>query len=367
MDPAAPPLRLVAWELTRSCVLHCRHCRASATSAAGANELSTQECMAVLDSLARMGQCIVILTGGEPLLRDDCLTIARYGSGKGLRMVLATCGTLLDKARCAALIDAGIARISVSIDGATAAVHDAFRGVNGAFDGMITGVKAAKEAGLAFQVNTTVTRSTLDQLPRIYALAVQLGAVSFHPFLLVPTGRASRMADEVIPAEEYERTLNWIYDCSVSSPITIKPTCAPHYYRIFRERERKAGNAAKRNVHGLDAHVGGCLGGRGFAFISHTGIVQICGFLEKAAGDLRACGYDFDRIWRTSSLFKEVRSVENYHGKCGRCEYRSACGGCRARAFAIHNDYLGEEPQCLYLPATGQKTYERETAQRAGL
>jgi heme b synthase len=367
MDAAVPALRLVAWELTRSCVLRCRHCRASAATAPGANGLSTAECMAIVDSLARMGQCIVILTGGEPLLRDDCLAIARYGCDKGLRVVLATCGTLLDTERCAALIDAGIARISVSIDGATAAVHDAFRGVIGAFDGVMKGIEAARAAGLAFQVNTTVTRSTLSELPGIYALAVKLGAVSFHPFLLVPTGRASLMADEVISAEEYERTLNWIYDCHVSSPITIKPTCAPHYYRIFKERERLAGNTAKRSVRGLDALTGGCLGGRGFAFISHVGTVQICGFLEKAAGDLRACGYDFDHIWRTSPLFGEIRSVDQYHGKCGRCEYRSACGGCRARAFAVHDDYLGEEPQCLYQPAitTGQDTYERETIERA--
>jgi AdoMet-dependent heme synthase len=369
MEAAVPPLRLVAWELTRSCVLHCRHCRASATAGSGANEFSTAECMAIVDSLARTGHCIVILTGGEPLLRDDCLAIARYGRDKGLRMVLATCGTLLDKARCAALVDAGIARISVSIDGATAAVHDAFRGVSGAFDGVMKGVEAASAAGLAFQVNTTITRSTLQELPGIYALAVKLGAVSFHPFLLVPTGRASHMADEVISAKEYERTLNWIYDCHVSSPITIKPTCAPHYYRIFRERERLAGHAAKRSAHGLDAHTGGCLGGRGFAFISHTGMVQICGFLEKAAGDLRSCGYDVDHIWRTSPLFEEIRSVDRYHGKCGRCEYRSVCGGCRARAFAVHNDYLGEEPQCLYQPAisTRQDTYERETVERASL
>jgi heme b synthase len=352
MDANVPPLRLVAWELTRSCVLRCRHCRASATGAAGTNELSTQECMAILDSLARMGQCIVILTGGEPLLRDDGLAIARYGNDLGLRMVLATCGTLLDKPRCAALVDAGIARISVSIDGATAAVHDAFRGVTGAFDGVMRGVETAKTTGLAFQVNTTVTRSTLKDLPDIYALAVKLGAVSFHPFLLVPTGRASLMADEVISAEEYERTLNWIYDCHVSSPIAIKPTCAPHYYRIFRERERQAGATGKPGANGLDAHTGGCLGGRGFAFISHVGTVQICGFLQKEAGDLRSCGYDFDHIWRTSPLFGEIRAVDQYHGKCGRCEYRSVCGGCRARAFAEYNDYLGEEPQCLYHPAT---------------
>jgi heme b synthase len=347
-----PPLRLVAWELTRSCVLSCRHCRASALQKSYADEFSTSECLAVIDSLAKMGSCIVILTGGEPLLRDDIYEIARYGSDKGLRMVLATCGTLLDKQKCTALIDAGIARISLSIDGATAEKHDAFRGVEGAFSGLMNGITAARAAGLEFQINTTVTKTNLHELPDIYSLAIELGAASFHPFLLVPIGRAGEMVDEMISAEEYERTLNWIYERQLSSEITVKPTCAPHYYRIFREREQEAGRTVKRETHGLNALTKGCLGGQGFAFISHTGAVQICGFLEEKAGDLRGAGYDFSTVWENSPLFRQVRNVNDYHGKCGYCEYRNVCGGCRARALAINGDYLGEEPQCLYQPKT---------------
>lgn len=352
---SVPQLRIVAWELTRSCILSCIHCRACASGKQSDEEFSTDECMKVIDSLVIVGNSIVILTGGEPMLRKDIYDIARYGTDKGLRMVMATCGALLDKDRCRALIDAGISRISLSLDGATKKSHDLFRGVNGAFDSLMKGIQAAKEAGLEFQINTTITKRNLYELPAIYDLAVKLKAVSFHPFLLVPVGRAKELTKEMISAVEYERTLNWIYKKHLSSEISIKPTCAPHYYRIFRKREQLAGREVKPQTHGLDAYTKGCLGGQSFAFISHTGIVQICGFLDLAAGDLRASHYNFDHIWRTSPLFNQIRNVSGYHGKCGYCEYNSVCGGCRARAYTVNNDFLGEEPQCLYTPEISNK------------
>ncbi|MBN1577534.1 MAG: radical SAM protein [Chitinispirillaceae bacterium] len=356
----APPLRLVAWEVTRSCMLACRHCRAAAHAEAYGGELTTEECRRVIDSLAAMGGCIVILTGGEPMLRKDIYDIARYGSDRGLRMVMAPCGMLLDTAACNRLKEAGIARISLSIDGATAGSHDAFRGVPGAFDGVMRGSTAARETNLPFQINTTVTRTNLAELPAIFKLAVDLGAVSFHPFLLVPTGRGSELADEVIPAVDYEKTLRWIHEQAKTAPITVKPTCAPHYYRIAKQ-EVTAGSAPATRHHaghehsGLEGATKGCLGGQGFAFISHIGKVQICGFLPLEAGDLRQSGFDFNRIWRTSQLFREVRDVDHYHGKCGWCDYRGVCGGCRARAFAVDGDHLGEEPCCLYRPGERNK------------
>ncbi|HEX3019293.1 MAG TPA: radical SAM protein [Chitinispirillaceae bacterium] len=350
-DSQIPQLRLVAWELTKSCVLSCRHCRASAGKKQHQNEFSTTECMYLIDSLASLGQCIIILTGGEPMLRNDIYQIARYGADKGLRMVLATCGTLLDKEKCRALRGAGIARISVSIDGSCSSSHDAFRGVQGAFDALMRAIEAANSSGLEFQVNTTITRSNIEELPDIFSLAVKLGAASFHPFLLVPTGRAEELVDQMISPSQYEQTLNWIYEKHLSSEISIKPTCAPHFYRIFREREKSSGRSVIRESHGFNAMTKGCLGGQGFAFISNIGKVQICGFLEKEAGDLRISGYDFRSIWENSPLFREIRAVDDYHGKCGYCEYKNACGGCRARAFAINGDYLGEETQCLYQPS----------------
>jgi radical SAM protein with 4Fe4S-binding SPASM domain len=301
-----------------------------------------------------MGSCIVILTGGEPMLRSDIFDIARYGTAKGLRMVMATCGSQLDKSSCNALRESGISRISLSIDGIDAASHDAFRGVNGAYDIVMKAVKELKCAGIEFQVNTTITRSNVKDLRGIYYKAVELGAAAFHPFLLVPIGRAAELTDQIISAQEYENVLHQIYEIHLERKIQVKPTCAPHYYRIFREREKAQGRTVTRESHGMDAMTKGCLGGQGFAFISHKGIVQICGFLDMEAGNLRFEKFDFVKIWRESALFEQVRSVDRYHGKCGRCEYRCVCGGCRARALTITGDFLGDEPQCLYEPAVSK-------------
>jgi radical SAM protein with 4Fe4S-binding SPASM domain len=316
--------------------------------------------MRFIDALAAMGSCIVILTGGEPMLREDIYRVARYGAERGLRMVMAPCGLLLDREACTRLLEAGIARISLSIDGATAQSHDAFRGIPGAFDGVVRGIDAAREAGLSFQVNTTVTKSNLAELPDIFQLAVDKGAVSFHPFMLVPTGRGEELRHEVISAADYERTLRWIHTRQKDSPITVKPTCAPHYYRIAAQASSSTETGKKRddrsshgyhNDHsGLNATTKGCLGGQGFVFVSHIGKVQICGFLPLEAGDLRKSDFDFSHIWKTSALFREVRDIDAYHGKCGWCGYRQICGGCRARAYAVDGDHLGEEPYCLYNP-----------------
>lgn len=347
-----PSLRLVAWEMTRSCTLSCRHCRASAKSGPYEGELSTSECISTLDSIASMGSCIIILTGGEPMLRSDIFEISRYGTQKGLRMVMATCGSMLTETTCKELRDCGISRISLSIDGADAASHDRFRGVDGAYGIVINAIRLLKDAGIEFQINTTITKSNVGELKEIYEKAVSLGAVAFHPFLLVPTGRGSALTDEIISAQEYEKVLNQIYEISLEQKISVKPTCAPHYYRVLREREQEQGRSVTRETHGLDALTKGCLGGQGFAFISHRGIVQICGFLDMEAGDLRLSHFNFQKIWSESTLFKQIRAVNEYHGKCGYCEYRMVCGGCRARALTINGDFLGEEPQCLYAPVS---------------
>jgi heme b synthase len=346
-----PALRLVAWEMTRSCMLHCSHCRASATQGPYADELTTKECEKVIDSIVAFAKPIIILTGGEPLLRKDIFEIAAMGRDRGCRMVMAPCGQMLDAPICANIKESGIRRISLSIDGASAPTHDALRDKNGAFETLMAGIAHVRASGLEFQINTTVTKRNIHELPAILDLSIGLGAVSFHPFLLVPTGRGKDMAGEAISPEEYETALSWMYEQCSQVPISVKPTCAPHYHRIFRERERAAGRAVRPETHGLDAMTKGCLGGHGFGFISHTGKVQICGFLESEAGDLRTEKYDFGKIWRESKLFRSVRDTDSYHGKCGRCEYRTVCGGCRARAFVATGDVLGEEPFCIYQPA----------------
>jgi radical SAM protein with 4Fe4S-binding SPASM domain len=210
---------------------------------------------------------------------------------------------------------------------------------------------SARRAGLEFQVNTTVTRANAGDLRRILDLAVSLGAAAFHPFLLVPTGRGREIRDQVLQSGEYEEVLNRIYEMALDSPIPLKPTCAPQYYRILRRREENAGRKVSSETHGLDAMTRGCLGGTGFAFISHVGKVQICGFMEEEAGDLRRNGLDFAEIWEHSQLYREMRDYQQYKGRCGVCEYRHWCGGCRARAFAVSGDYLAEEPYCTYVPS----------------
>ncbi|MGD8442029.1 MAG: heme b synthase [Desulfobacterales bacterium] len=346
-------LRLVAWETTRNCNLACVHCRASATTGPYTGELDTAEAFRLLDQIGEIAKPIIILTGGEPLLRDDIFDIAAYGTQKGFRMVMAPNGTLVTEDIANKLVDAGIKRISISLDGATAQSHDNFRKVDGAFEGAVNAMKIAKKVGLDFQVNTTITKTNLDQIPKIQQLAVERGAVAHHIFLLVPTGRGKYIVDTEISAAEYEQTLNWFYDQKDKTPLDLKATCAPHYYRILRQRAKKEGKSISFKTHGLDAVTRGCLGGIGFCFISHRGDVQPCGFLTADCGNVRQ--RSFADIWRHSKVFTELRDYDRLQGKCGPCEFNRVCGGCRARAFEATGDYLAEEPLCSYIPRKARK------------
>ncbi len=345
---SAASLRLVAWETTRNCNLSCIHCRASATRGPYSGELDTEACLRLLDQIAEVGRPIVILTGGEPLLRSDIFEIAAHGTRKGLRMVMAPNGTLITDATAQKMAESGIQRISISIDGATPNDHDRFRGVYGAFEGAMRGIASAKHAGIEFQINTTISKINLNQIPEILKLAETLGAVALHIFLLVPTGRGKYIIDHEISADAYENTLNWFYDQKDKTPLQLKATCAPHYYRILRQRAKKDGKSVTFQSHGLDAVTRGCLGGTGFCFISHTGIVQPCGFLDLNCGDVTQ--QSFADIWNDSPIFKNLRDFKQLKGKCGACEFKSVCGGCRARAYEATGDYLAEEPLCSHIP-----------------
>jgi heme b synthase len=343
---ARSELRLVAWEITRSCNLACIHCRASAERGPYPNELTTDECRKVLDDIASFSDPIIIFTGGEPLLRRDIFAILRHGQGLGLKMTMAVNGVLLDEAIARKLLDDGIQRISVSIDGATARTHDAFRNVPGAFEGAMRGIAAARKVGLPFQINTTITKINLHEIPDILNLAVELGAVAHHIFLLVPTGRGKELEEQEIPPEEYERTLNWFYEQREKVSLQLKATCAPHYYRILRQRAAEEGRRVTLETHGMDAVTRGCLGGVAFCFISHVGTLSPCGYLELDCGNVRREG--FRKAWEECSIFKDLRDFSKYEGKCGGCKYVKVCGGCRARAYARTGNYLAEEPYCVY-------------------
>ncbi|MGQ9689364.1 MAG: heme b synthase [Desulfobaccales bacterium] len=343
-----PSLRLLAWEVTRRCNLNCRHCRAAATLGAYPGELTTAEGKRLLQEVAGMGPAVIILTGGEPLLREDIFEITEYGHGLGLRMVMAVNGTLLTPGIARRLQEVGIQRVSISVDGATAASHDDLRAVSGAYEGALHGVEACKAAGLPFQINTTVTRANLSELPAIHDLAIQLGAAAHHIFILVPTGRGAEMTEELVSPEEYDQTLRWLLARQQEGRLHLKPTCAPQYYRLWREDAHARGEKITPQSHGMEAMTKGCLGGQGFAFVSYKGEVQPCGYLELVAGNTRE--QPFPEIWQNSELFRQLRGVDDYHGKCRACQYRRVCGGCRARAYAFTGDVLGDDPICPYVP-----------------
>jgi len=348
-------LRMVAWEVTRSCNLACVHCRASSLRGPYAGELTTEQGKRLLDEIAGFSNPVIILTGGEPLLRPDICDLAAYGDARGLRMVLATNATLVTEPVAAKMLGAGIKRVSVSIDGLNAESHDRFRAVPGAFDGSMSGIAAMKKVGMEFQINTTITRANLGQIEGILDLALRLGAAAHHIFLLVPTGRGKDLADQEITAGDYEKTLNWFYEKSLTCPIQLKATCAPHYYRIFHQRKKGAPMPASPPAggpgHPFHTMTRGCMGGSSFCFISHTGQVQPCGYLELDCGQVGESS--FADIWKNSTIFKNLRDLNRIRGKCGRCEFIRVCGGCRARAHEIAGDYLAEEPFCVYEPRHG--------------
>ena len=348
MEPSFKPPRLIAWELTAGCNLACKHCRGASTSQVPEGELNTKEAKHFIDEIVEMGNPILILSGGEPLVRKDIYELAHYGTEKGLRIALATNGTLVNAEVAKKLHEAGIKRVSVSLDGATAESHDEFRCVPGAFDGSMKGIEALKNAGIGFQINTTITKRNVDEIPGILKMAEEIGAEALHIFLLVPTGRGKELKNEEIAPVEYERILNWFYEQQKSTKIQLKATCAPHYFRIMRQRAKKAGVEISVKTHGYEAMTKGCLGGTGFCFVSSIGEVYPCGYLPALAGNIKQ--QPFREIWDNAQVFRDLRDTSKLKGKCGRCEFKEVCSGCRARAYAATGDYLAEEPYCIYIP-----------------
>lgn len=331
MDKRKFPLRIVAWELTRSCNLACLHCRAQSTKNRDINELTTDECKSLIDAISSFSSPIVILTGGEPLLRSDIFEIIEHGNKKGLHIVLATNGSLISREVAKRIKELKVKRVSLSLDGKDKESHDTLRGVNGCFEIVIEAAKILKDEEIPFQINTTVTSINIGEIGGIYELTKSLGAVAWHLFLLVTVGRGKNIKDRQLTAVEYERTLNHVYTLERKKELEIKVTCAPQYYRILKE-------------NGETIKTRGCLAGINFMFISHVGLVQPCGYLEVICGDIKK--ENVERIWTNSPIFQKLRDYSNYKGKCGRCKYIGFCGGCRARAYEEYGDFLEEEPYC---------------------
>jgi len=358
-------LRLVFWETTAGCNLECAHCRRlDVACEMMKDDLSTQEAYQLIDQILEVGKPILTLSGGEPLIRPDIFEIARYGVGKGLTVSLATNGTLIDAALARQLKDAGIARVSVSLDGADSDTHDIFRRLPGSFDDALRGIEHLKAAGVPFQLNSTIANHNDHQLADMFRLAKGLGAVAYHVFMLVPVGCGVEIAeDKMLTPERYEEILNEFYDLSQEGGIETKATCAPHYYRILRQRAKAEGKKVTVETHGMAAVTRGCLAGTAVCFVSHKGEVFPCGYLPVEAGNIRR--QSFREVWEQSSTFATLRDLDSLEGKCGYCEYRKACEGCRARAFYETGSIMGEEPYCVYEPKSQVLKAKREGAARA--
>jgi len=357
-DIIEPRLHLVAWEITRRCNLFCAHCRASAEDEQYEDELSLQQCYQLIDEIMKVGKPILILTGGEPLARPDVMEIARYGVSKGLRVVMGTNGTLITKEMAAELKKVPVSRLAVSLDFPSPELQDEFRGKPGAFQDALNGIANACEAGIEIQINSTITRLNVEYLAELLKLSLKVGAMAFHPFMLVPTGRGKGLASQELSPQQYEETLNWIYDkqLELGDSIFFKPTDAPHYMRILKQRQREAFPSKASSNNPMQTISRGCLAGTGFCFLSHRGSVQGCGYLDVEAGNIRK--QPFSEIWTDAPLFRQLRDLSNIKGKCGACEYKRICGGCRARAYETTGDYLEAEPYCVYEPSSWLKVKE---------
>ncbi len=362
----SPRLQLVAWEITRSCNLFCAHCRASADNSQYTGELNTEECYRLIDQILEVGRPIIILTGGEPLVRQDVFRVAQYAVSRGLRVVMGSNGTLITEEVASLMKAIPISRVGISLDFPVADLQDNFRGKPGAFNAAMAGIASARQAGVEVQINCTVTKLNVTCLDKLLSLALDVKAVAFHPFLLVPTGRGKGLESVELSPQEYEQTLNWIYDKQVElgDRIFFKPTDAPHYLRIASQRRKNAlvsTTSSSQNPDSLASHghpvntiTRGCLAGTGFCFISHQGKIKGCGYLDIEAGDVRK--QPFNQIWSDSPLFNHLRDLSNIKGKCGACEYKRICGGCRARAYESTGDYLEAEPYCVYQPKVPKLT-----------
>lgn len=346
--------RVLAVEVTRRCNLDCIHCRAVAGGEAPEGALSLEDYRTLFENVASFSSPIIILTGGEPLLRDDIFRIAASASNLGLRVALSTNGTLVSLETARRLIENGVTSVSISIDGSTAGIHDDFRQQPGAFAASLDGMKIFQEAGIKVQINTSLTSRNQHDLEAIFRLVKDRGADAWHIFLLVPTGRGETAGDgELITADDYETILNSIYEKNRDEAMEIKPTCAPQYYRILRQRSREEGVPLDPEHFGINARTRGCLAGMGFGFVSYRGEVFPCGYYPKMAG--RLAESSFRRIWEESELFNRLRDFRNYEGSCGHCAFLHVCGGCRARALALSGNDFAPEPYCTHGQERGAK------------
>jgi radical SAM protein len=357
---------LVIWETTQACGLACRHCRASARPSRDAGELSTIEGFRVLDEIAEMGTPLVVLSGGDPLNRPDLMELIRHGKGLGLRVATIPAATgALTREVVQELEDAGLDQMALSLDYPRAALHDDFRGVPGAFQKTLAAAGWAHEVGLPLQINTTVAAETAPYLEEMAGLVDELGVVFWEVFFLVPTGRGAVLSG--LAPHEHERVFDLLYRTQKQGRFIVKVTEAPHYRRHVAQRERQAAGGTPRapgpvampriltTSEGPGHTVGlaprGVNAGNGFLFVSHRGAIYPSGFLPLSVGNVRTLS--LSDAYRGSDLFRALRDPDRLQDRCGRCEFRSICGGSRARAFAMTGSLFATDPWCTYEPRPG--------------
>ncbi len=345
---------VMSWNLTRECNMKCSHCYINATEKKLDNELSTQEAKNLIDQIAEVSRPLLILSGGEPLLRSDVYELVKYGSMKGLKMGLGSNGSLLDVTAAKKLKEAGIATVSVSLDSIKPEQHDEFRGVPGSWQKAVNAIKALRENNVLMQINTTVTQQNINQIDEIMSLAEKIGVENFHLFFLVPTGRGTKISD--ISPQDYEDMITSTFAKASRHKLNVRPSCAPQFMRI-----------AKGMGFDMRQWIRGCIAGLYYCRIYPNGDITPCPYLPITLGNIRA--KPFRDIWFNSSVFKSLRNPQILKGKCGACEYNNLCGGCRARAYGLSSDfidycgdlhepgelksdYLAEDPWCVYQPKT---------------
>ncbi len=356
-----PDLHVLSWNITRRCNLSCSHCYLPAVTGAESagcslsSELSTEEALGVIDGIAAVNsEVMLILSGGEPLLRPDLFDLASRATAKGMMVVVGSNGLLIDKAAARRLRKSGVTGISISLDSTTPDLHDAVRSCPGAWERTVAAIQACVDEDLSVQINTVVTKKNHDQLPALMTLSRHLGATVFSPFFLVCTGRGEEMTD--ITPHQYEQVLSLIVESQGKfGDLMIRTRCAPTVRRILYERN-PASSLLKMGT-------GRCMAGQSYCRISPEGDVTPCPYMPLAAGNVRQ--QDFKYIWDRADVFKALRRPA-LKGKCKDCEYRQLCGGCRARAYASHYDPLAEDPWCEYRSRGGAMiqppTFEQESS-----
>jgi radical SAM protein len=372
---------LAIWEVTQSCDLACKHCRAAAQPLAHPDELTTGQGKALIDQIAAMGVPIFVLTGGDPMKRKDIFELIRYAADKNVKVALTPSATpLLTREAIFQLREAGLVRLGISLDGSTAEINDTFRGMAGAYDRTIQAIEWANEAGIPIQVHTTISRHNVQDLDNLCALFERLKIVMWNVFFLIPVGRG-QLAD-LLSGEEFEQVFGKIYELSQRVNFQIKTTEAMHYRRYLMQHnleERRighghpatAGAAYEPGTPTASAHTR-TMGwatrrvndGKGFLFVSHVGNVYPSGFLPIHAGNIKET--PLQEIYRNAPIFKALRDTGKLEGKCGACEFKELCGGSRARAYAVTGNPLAAEPCCIYQPKNWDPERESVAASFGG-